>query len=52
MLFPTEKKTVDTEQLKVILKVNQRNCPFLKHVDSYTVKYMSKGLMHTDVAVK
>ena len=51
MLFPIEKKTIEPDQLRLILRVNQRNCPFVKHIDPYTVKYMGKGLMHTDVAV-
>ena len=51
MFTPTDKKPYDGEKLKSLLKINQRNCPFVKHIDNYTVKYMGKGLMHTDVAV-
>lgn len=51
MQFPLEKKSIDSEQLKSIMKINQRNCPFVKYVDAYTVKYMGKNLAHTDIAV-
>lgn len=51
-LFLSEKRVTDPENTKNILKINQRNCPFVKHIDNYTVKYMGKGLMHSDVAVK
>ena len=51
-LSPSDKTPLVNENLKSILRINQRNCPFVKHIDHYTVKYMGKGLMHTDVAVK
>ncbi len=51
-LFSSDKSQHENENLKSILKINQRNCPFVKHIDNYTVKYLGKGLMHADVAVK
>lgn len=40
------------EQLRNLLKLSPKNCPFVKYIDSYTVKYLGKGLIHSDVAVK
>ena len=34
------------------LCVNKRSCPFVIYGNDNSVKYIGKGLLHTDIAVK
>ena len=42
-----------TENYSQITFINQRICPFVKYFkDRLSVKYVGKGLLYTDIAVK
>lgn len=45
-------KEKDYSEIGKKLCINKKSCPFIIYGNDNSVKYIGKGLLHTDIAVK